>query len=353
MEQSILNITAVSPEDLEKILREMKQTDGKACRFVSLALHDPGILVSPFSFDAVSIIDLLSTKKNVKSPASVGNEGCPPAGEAGRFNIKKEKVNKELKTKLMFEAVGLLSLPVEDIELDYQILTSENQKLSGILICMPKILFNEYLQVTEKLNFVPVKMTSGILLDMDFILDQLQGKTGRFCVISFYKDTVIHLAVFHDGRCELVREIPYEDHNEAYTEVLQSLRSVYAKSSEKKCGQIFYCGNLSGKDDLIEMFSRDFKSEIFQKKAAKGLSFTPRNFFNLNLMRNHAVSLKERSSAIAYMRYIIIFALLACVYSLFHILSIDRETKTIKGSYTKSDYEYAKRLQQQVKSLKL
>ena len=35
-----------------------------------------------------------SSKENVKSPVSFDTAGCPPAGEAGGFNIKKEKVNK-------------------------------------------------------------------------------------------------------------------------------------------------------------------------------------------------------------------------------------------------------------------
>ena len=59
------------------------------------------------------LIDLLSTKDNVKSPASVGNAGCPPAGEAGRFNIEKEKVNKEKKLNLywphFFSTLSLLA----------------------------------------------------------------------------------------------------------------------------------------------------------------------------------------------------------------------------------------------------
>ena len=316
MSSSILTATASSPSDLEENLSEIQKTNPNEFHFVSMVLRDPKVLVSPFCFDGISL--------------------------------------KELKTKLMFESVGLLSLPVNDIELDYQILVHENGKLQGIFICIPKTLLKEYLKIANEAKLIPLEITSCMLASLDSFLLAYGKQKGRLCLMDFYKETIIHLAVFHEGQCELLREIQYESLTEACSEVIQSLRSVYARSPDKQCQQIYCCGNLDDKNDLIQELGKDFKLNVTPKKTTdgrEGLPADPGSFFRLNLIRNYEVSLKERHRVFAAMRLLILMAAIGCVYLSVQIFKILQETKTVAGSYNKTNYEYAQRLQQQVKSL--
>ena len=98
------------------------------------------------------------------------------------------------------------------------------------------------------------------------------------------------------------------------------------------------------------------KLNIAPKKTTdgrEGLLGDPDSFFSLNLIRHHEVSLKERRRVLAAMRLLILMAAIGCVYLSMQIFKIRQETKIVAGAYHKTDYEYAKRLQQQIKSLGL
>lgn len=252
----------------------------------------------------------------------------------------------------MFDAVGLLFLPADEIVLDYQILANEHNKLQGVFICTPKSILNKYLEIIYKANLVPIKITAGILVNLDSFLIGHRKEKGRLCVIDFCKENMIYVTVFQEGQCELLREIPYEDHNEACTEVIQSLRSVYAKSSDKQCGQAYCWGNLDGKEDLIQKLEKDFKVITTPKEKADDREISlrnPDNFFSLNLIHLYTVSLKERRRVLTVMRCLIVAGLICGGYFYLQISKIRQEIKTVASSYNKNDYEYALSLQQQIK----
>jgi hypothetical protein len=311
----LLTLTVSSPEELTKTLSDIQKKSPGQYRFISLALFDPKLLVYPFSFENIS------------------------------FN--------ELKLKIMSECVGLLSMPVREIEIDFQILSHQHNQFRGIFICMPRLLINKYLQVIYKANLVPIKITAAILANIDSFLTEHRKTKERLCIIDFCKKNTVHLSIFQEGRSELLREIHYENHNEISHEILQSLRSVYGKSSDKNVGKVYGWGYTEDNKDILQKLDTDLLLKVdttLPPNRESGLKNAD-SFFSLNLVRNYTVSLKKRQKIITGMRVVIALVIVACIFSYFQIAKFHQERKNISSSYTKAELEEAKRLQQKMKAM--
>ncbi len=310
----LLTVTANAPADLDKQLRDILKAPHKRNYLLTLALTDPHVLVYPFSFDHVPL--------------------------------------KDLKIKLMFEAVGLVSLPADEVKLDYQILMNEGDVIKGIFICMPKRLLNEYLKIVYKSGLIPIGITSVILSRIDFFLMRYGNRKERLCLIDFYQNHLIHIAVFHNGQCELLRKIDYEGTDEAWKEVVQSLRSVTARSADKQGGRIYVSGDV--KEDVVKKLAENFQTgpETVMADWDDALGDSNR-FFSLNVIRDEQVQAKEREKILQVMKCLLIVALLGCSCLTFNIWKIHKEIQMTTASYKKADYEYAQKLQERVRLLKL
>ena len=312
MNDTVLSLTVDTPRDLENNIFRLKNNFREAC-FVSLAVRDPRLLVYPFDVEMMSY--------------------------------------GELKTKLVFEAVGILSLPADQIDLDYQIFSKEDGRFKGVFLCAPRSIMKEYLTKIYKANLVPIEMTTSILCYMNDFLSKHSEHKKRFCIVYFYKENSAHLSVFQNGRCELLREIFYEDSQEIRGELVQSFRSVYARSSDKTPGEIYCLGVLDDKEDVIKALKQDFKLNTSADKGQEGhhqkQSKGP-EFFHLNLIRNYEVSLKKRKYMLDAMKVCIGAMILVCAVSLFGVLKNQYQIRQIEKSYSASDYQYAQQLQEQL-----
>ena len=172
IEGSLLSLEAGSAQELDDALTTMTRNGLNGSAYASLSLRDPGVLVRPFKID-----------------------DCADA---------------ELREKLLFEAVELLSLPTEDIELEFQVLKTDGNNYSGIFMCMPRILLKEYLSVLNKKKLYPFKITSSTLADIDNFFQERQASGERFCLFDFSRKNSIKLVSYQDQQCDLLREVPYE-----------------------------------------------------------------------------------------------------------------------------------------------
>ena len=204
MSETILTFEASSPKELRNLLSSQSQNTHPPSRFATLAVSGPQVLVRLFQFESI-----------------------PP---------------KEIRKRLFFEAVEFLSLPVSEIELTFQILASHSTRIRGIYTCLPKKLLQDYLSVFHHAKLVPITITAYLATCLNYFLKEPQTGEGRVCFLDFSKEKTIYLAVVSQKKCELLREIPYENWTEAKAEILQSLRSVCAKSPVKQFDRIYITG---------------------------------------------------------------------------------------------------------------
>ena len=317
MKENILPLEASSPEELNaKINVLSKNAKAMAARFVALAVSGPQILVRPFDLANVPL--------------------------------------KEVKNRLKFDAVELLSLPAEEIEFDFQILNSTPDKISGVFACSPKKLLRSYLLVLDKARLIPLKATTHILATLDALFQKhKEASNQRLCLLDFSQPNVIKLAVFHHLQCELLREISYETRGEAEMEVMQSLRSACARSSVKQLDHVYFCGEVAGKEELIAQVERDFNIKIEHEPFldSKTVLCSENNFFSLNVMRNYSLSLSERKQILMVINVILLLCLLGFIGLTLKVKQAEKFISDLKSSYTAADLDYARRLERQLKFL--
>ena len=295
-----------------------------------------------------SLSKLLADKKTSAQPVSLAISGnqvfvCP-------FNFDKAAM-KNFKQRLAVEAVDVLSLPVGSIELDYQVFEKSDKHMSGYFICLPQKNLFGYLNALDQFNVTPVKVTAYILASVEAFLKQHTIGDGRECYIDFSKPKTIDLAVFSKKRCELVREIPYENFDEAGQEVIQSLRSALAKSSNKQFDYIFIYGDLLDKEKFSEDLKNIFGAKVEHLRSLK----TEENrdeakaYFSLNLIRKHCLLAPEKMLIKKSVNAAMVVSIFVFVVFNLFIGQKQWAINKLKSSFTKADYEYALKLQDQIK----
>ena len=310
----MLTFEASSPDELKKFLSEQPGSVSSSPRLAALAISGPQVLVRVFQFGSVP--------------------------------------SKELKRRLLHEAVELLSLPVSDIELMYQILGSADGEINGVYVCLPRKLLHRYLWVLYRAKFVPAHITaaSAVYLASFFKDPQLDG---RVCFLNFSNKKMICLAIFLQRKCELFREIPYENWAEATTEILQSLRSVCAKSSVKQFDRIYLVGADPYQEDLGEQIKYDFNAAVEHRPAVdleQVLKET--DLAGLNLAQNYIFPLNERIQILRILHLVIAVLLCAGIGLGVKIKMSDQLMNSVKNSYQPAEYQYAVELQTKLKASK-
>ena len=310
-----LTFLVTSPQELSEILAaDFKKSDSQS-PFMTLAISGPQVIVRAFHF------------KNIPIP--------------------------QVKSKLQAQAVELLSLPLNEIEFDYQIFNSTPEKTTGIFGCMPKNLLKEYLSIIDKAKLIPLKLTAAILACMDSFYKRHPITEGQCCLLDLSNPQKINLAVFHNKECELLREIPCDNFSEARFEVIQTLRSASAASTVKQFDHVFCAGDLHGKEELLAQIEKVFgaKIEVGIVLDGKEALAAEDPLLNLNFIRRHSVSALERKKILEAANIALVLGAAACVLLTAVVLYTGKRVQDLKSSYQSSQYDYARKLEKQIKAL--
>ena len=317
MKTPILALEASSPEELSAKIKINSRNGKPAGRFAAVAVSGPQILVRPFELDKITNL-----------------------GEA--------------RLKLKLDAIELLGLPAEDIEFDFQILSTSGGKLCGIFTCCPHKLLQSYLSAIDKAKLFPVKVFPSILASFDTYFKLNKVSEERICLLDFTRPNLIYLAVFEQKKCQILREIHYENALEAKNEVIQSLRSATAKSQVKTIGAVYFSGEWEKADELRQQLEKEFNCKT-EKKSFVDVPATlvaEKNFFSINLSRGHAFTLAEHKNAILALNVALAVLIILTIF-------INRQNSmnqsflnAMKASFTVEQYKQAQDLEKRVAAIK-
>ncbi|MCA9402741.1 MAG: hypothetical protein KC897_03080 [Candidatus Omnitrophica bacterium] len=259
MDKHTLAVAATSPDDLAFRLTDRTDEEKKRQRYINLAICSPEVLVQPFNIPGIKVRDV--------------------------------------RDRLQLVSVELLNLPADQLAFDYQILSSDGDRVSGLFVCAPKSLITECLQIIRQARLQPLKIAPYILSSIDAFYQQNEAQSQRFCLLDFTRNGYINLAVIHQQRFELLRKVPYESFEEALLEINRSLRSACAKSSVKKFDRIYLSGLIPQQARLIAEIEEQFETKTLVKSEASisEISRAQQSFFSINLIREQVVCARERS----------------------------------------------------------
>jgi len=310
----LLVIEVSSPEELEaKLLRFSKEKTQPPSRYVHLVVNGQQVLSYPFYFE---------------------NADFP-----------------EVEHRLMLEAVELLSMPAEEIELDFQVFNYTSSGIRGVYSCMPKKTLEDYFSLLYKAKKVPLRVTPRILLTFDSFFKQYSPKENSFCFFDFSKDNTIQLAAVNEGYCYLLREILYEDSEEAKQEIIQSLRCASSKSNAKQFERLYLSGALADKKDIVSQIAKEFGAPIESFKSPNILDSKNQEgfFFKLNLVRNYFFATEQRKKIFKVIDLAIVVCLGVSILLGATTIRSGMLIKRINSSFSASDYQYAKEIEIQLK----
>jgi len=304
-----------TPEELASALPDIRN-NGAVTHFVSLAVNNSEISVCPFHLDGVN--------------------------------------KKEIKNRLINEAVDLLSLPADAIELDYQVFDSSQEQTRGVYVSYPKKLLQDYLLTVDRSGCILVKIVPSILAGIDSFLDQYKEQQGRLCLFDFSEGNMVYFAVFSNGQCDFLREIPFESDDEVEHEVIQSLRCACSISSIKKFDHIYFSGNVPKKDEIFKRVKKLYCENVTHGYFTNVEASLRRkdNLFALNLINKKTFSLKERKVIQQILLGGLALCLLIAMVLAINIFIKGGKIEQLESKNTASNYNYALDLQRGLKELK-
>jgi hypothetical protein len=303
MTETLFNFEAASPEELKKYLSALPKKKPGSLRLAKLAISGPQVLVRPFQFDAIT--------------------------------------PKELTTRLLHEAVSLLSLPVSQVALTYQTFASSDGKVNGVYLCLPRKILHGYLWVLHRAQFVPTHITASSALYLDHFLKEVQTE-GKVCFINFSNPKAVVLTVILQKKCELLREIPYEDWADTKAEIIQSLRSVCAKSSMKQFERLYIIGSDPHQAELAQQIQQGFNVTAESRPAVNVMKILEEtDIVSLNWARSYVFSVSERQQILKIFHIIIALLLFISIGFGVKVALNGRAINKVKSSYTSAEYQHA------------
>lgn len=319
MKKNMINLEISSAEELQKQLEEIVKEKKRRTGFAELVIYGSDILVRQFDLPYLKAQDLVNALK--------------------------------------FDAVEILSLPMQAIKLDYKVFDSSENRIKGIFIAMPIEKLNEYTQSFIKTRIMPVKLTAGCLSELGkFFAINPEAIKNNFCFLDFPKPNTVNLAVFINGHCELIREIIYENFNEAERSILDSLNYSYGRSVTKQLSKIYFSGDMEGKEELVKRLEKKIEIEpksSFTSHTHNPVKSTYLEFFSgFNLLKKFSVILPIRNGILLIEKVLLLAVLILCTITAVKIFKDSRSVKEAAYSINAKDYEYARNLQEKVRILK-
>ncbi len=317
MQNNTIKLEITSPKELQKQLEAMAKDKKANAHFAELEIYGSSILMRQFDLPHL--------------------------------------VPHELVKSLKLEAVEILSLSLKAIKLDYKVIDSSGDRIRGIFIAMPKATLHEYTRRFTPLGIIPVKLNAGCLAALGrFLAENPEAIKNNFCFLDFPKYNIVNMVVFINGQCELIREIAYENLEEAEGIVIDSLKYSYGKSVIKQLNKLYFSGNLAGKEELVQRL--ESKIEIEPKAAFTGQSLNSLNvmqqelFSKLNLLKKYSSLLLIRNGILFAERALLALALFLCLITGIKACQGSQSARKLRRSINAKDYEHARTLQEEVRS---
>ncbi len=300
MRNKVLQLEAISPEDLKDKLTEKS---GLKHSFINLSISGQKVVVRQLELPKLSSRDLENT--------------------------------------LRLEAAELLSLLPDEVALEYQVLSRGVNKINGIFVAMPREILEEYYALITKTGAIPLSITAQALSAINASLTNIPYLGKSFSLINFSENNMAYLALFSPGRCELLREISYDNISEAGKEISQSLRYALSKSENKESQELYFTGQTKDKLELIAELETEFntKSKVVDLDVQKDIVPNAASYFNLNLIKKYTLSLGLRRKLHFFVNSALIAVFLVLLVGLMGIFKLDDQIKALK-----KDFDPAKRI---------
>lgn len=310
MDKNLLYIEANTPEEVEQALEAVQ--DKKGARYAALSIAGPKVIIQQFNVPRLAL--------------------------------------KGLKRTLQLEAAGLLSLAPDDVSLDYHIAESTKDKLKGFFLAAPLELVQDYCAHLSQARLIPVAVSVHILRVLDSVMAKdASFKTKSFSLVYFNKRHNINLVVFANGNCELIREILFDNSEEAKRGIISSIRYASGKASSKERKEIYCTGDIENNKSLISELEEELNCKIGRIESLEVSDNSCKNCIGINLIKEQSLALDLRQWIWFGLNSLLVVAFFLCAWPVNKLIKTEALKKNLSASLKAGDYERAKSLQEKIK----
>jgi len=305
MEKNVIQFDVSSPEELQDTLAACEQ---KGTCFADVRVMGPNILTRQFNFPNSSTVDLIAGLKQ--------------------------------------EASETLSVKAVNVEISYQITSTDEQGVHGILLAMPRHLLMEYLECFQSYPLIPISLTASVVGGVrDFLKDQPHAG-DNFCLVNFLKPQAVSIIIFANARPAFFRELYDLSDSDFKGKITDTIRYSCSHSASKKIDQIFFIGDLEGKDALIKSLKElgNFSSIFPVSTGRSGQN----DFTSLNLLEKLVCGLQERKKIVFIFSLVSVISLLLGIFLAWGFLNVYAKLHEAKSKMDINDYYRALELQEEV-----
>lgn len=309
MDQHILQLEVSSPAELQEALANYAQNNGT--QFAAVRVFGPNVLTRQFNFPSSSIKDMIAGLKQ--------------------------------------EASETLSVAAADVEVSCQITGTDEQGAHGVISAMPRGLLMDYLQCFKDHSLIPVSLTASAVGAVDDFLKDVPLAGDNFCLVNFLKPNAVNIIIFANTRPTFFRELYDLSEGDLKDKITDTIRYSCSHSASKSIGQIYFIGDIKGKDDLI-------KSLKELENHASGSPVSPESvghldLTGLNLLKKQVLGLAEREKLVSVFSIVSGISLLLTLILAWQLVNGNAKYQAAKSKVNMGDYNRALDLQAKVRRL--
>ena len=260
------------------------------------------------------------------------------------FHVKNGS-RQEVRYQLLMEAVEKLSLPAEDIVLDYRILCREDDSVSGVYLCASRDMIEEYVSLADPRAVRLVKMTDKFLCQLDRFqkTEDCQGRCYCFLYVAGPRE--FRIAVLQDARITFIRHVPFDDINEASEALIQTLRFACANSKIKSLDGIFWAGDTVSGQGLKAVLEKNIDCPV-KELTEDAFGALP----HVNLLKDRLQWQKTQKTIYAAWTAGVTIIFLLTGSLTWKIFKLETEIGRVSSSYSVYDYELAQKYKERLSS---
>ncbi|MFA5259925.1 MAG: hypothetical protein WC450_01710 [Candidatus Omnitrophota bacterium] len=306
MHKTTITLTAQSADEFREKLRALAQP-GRKSQSLVLLLQDPRVYVNVFQV--------------------------------------KHGPQQDIRYHILMEAVEKLSLPAEDIVLDYRILSRDPDMVFGVYVCASRETIAEYVSLADPRTIRLVKITDRFLCLLDRFLKTEACQNRCYCLLYMDRAQEFRVAVLQDARITLIRHVQFEDINEASDALIQTLRFVCAKSKIKSLDGIFMGGDGTSRHYLMEVLKKNVEVDSPVEELREEVFWGAPN---VNLLRERLQWQKTQKALYAAWTagLMIVFILTGALT--WKIYQLEMEIGWLSSVYSVYDYELARKYKERL-----
>lgn len=308
MDKQIKQFEVSSPDELREALAHHEQNG--VC-FAGVRVFGPNVLTRQFNFPNSSTKDMIAGLKMEASETLFGEA---------------------------------------DVEVSYQITSTDEQGVNGIFSAMPRHLLMEYLECFKAHSLVPVSLTASAVGAVSDFLKDKSFPGDNFCLVNFLNPHAVNIIIFANARPTFFRELYDLSDSDFKDKITDTIRYSCGQSASKSIDHIFFIGDLTGKDALMKSLKELKNFSQGQPAAAEG-GAPQVDLTGLNLFGKFVCGLAERERVVSILYLISVISAVVCIFLVWHLASGYIKLHDPAFKVNMSDYNRALDLQQQVRRL--